>query len=531
MLLRCRKSASRLRPGPLPAFTIAIFMAVACGGGSTPAKTVAGGTVSIRVNGAFGSFDPGFASLGGNNQVTGAAYDTLLAFDSQGKLVGDLARSWSITPTSVTATLKSGIKCSDGTSITPSIVVASFNHFFATSQYVTQAFGQKTVTFSGSDSANTVTFTLATPFNEAIYGLAQRYSGIICPAGLAPGADFLKSTYGSGEYVLTSVTPDLAVMKLHKEWNWGPFGINASNSSVPSEVDFKVITNETTAANLVLTGGIDFATISGPDNVRLQAEKKVSHRPALVFNPWYLMPNEAAGRVTTDPQVRKAIFQTVDQKGWNQAALGGFGVTSPGILTGKANCFADASKLIPVVSISAARATLQAAGYIGGSSGPLSKDGKALSIEVTATTGEGSGGEYLVSQLTQAGFTAKLNNLDTLAYSKAFQSGNFDLLVGLFGNTLPNPGSDMNWFRGSPPPKGQNVQNLSDQVLADGIQKALTAPEAERCSDWKVVQERFLSQYHLLPIAAPAAQWYSQPGWSFTAVSSLLDTRSLVKTA
>lgn len=522
---------TRLRRAHGIALALMVGFAAACGGGNTPAKSVEAGTVTIRVNGAFGSFDPGFAALGGQNQVTGAAYDSLLAFDSSGKLVGDLAKSWIIMPTSITATLKSGVKCSDGTPITPSIVVESFKHFYATSQYVTQAFGQKTVTFASSDSAGTVTITLSTPFNEAVYGLAQRYLGVICPAGLAPGADFLKNTYGSGEYTLASVTPDTAVMKVHKEWTWGPFGTNGTNPAVPREIDFKVITNETTAANLLLTNGLDLGTISGPDNVRLQAEKKLARRPAIVFNPWYLMPNEASGRVTADSQVRKAIFQTVNQKGWNQAALGGFGVTSGSIFTPKANCYEDTSKLIPPVSVSAARATLQADGYAGGSSGPLSKDGKALTIEVTATTGEGSGGEYLVNQLTQAGFTAKLNNLDTLAYSKAFQSGNFDILVGLFGNQLPNPGADMNWFHGSPPPKGQNVQNLSDQVLADAIQKALTAPESERCTDWKVVQERFLTQYHMLPIAAPAAQWYSQPGWSFTAIATYVDTRSLVRTA
>src|SRR5262249_34416496 len=162
---------------------------------------------------------------------------------------------------------------------------------------------------------------------------------------------------------------------------------------------------------LLLTGGLDIAPIQGVDNTRLKAEPKLVNRGSVVYNPWILHMNEAAGRPTADPQVRKAVMQSIDQDEWNRAAFAGLGVPSPSFLGTKGICFSDTSRLLPPVSTSAARATLQAAGYTGGPSGPLTKNGKPLAIELLSTVTDGGGAEYLISQLTAAGFAATLKRV------------------------------------------------------------------------------------------------------------------------
>jgi peptide/nickel transport system substrate-binding protein len=499
----------------------------ACAAPSPPAAKIEGGTVTIRTNGAFSAVDPILPLVAGAGQIGIAAYDTLLAFDSEGKLVGSIAKSWTNTPTSVSLMLKTGVTCSDGTAVTPTVVVQSLQRFLDKSPFAARPFGQKTVTLAADDKANTVTLTLATPYNEAVYGLAANYTSIVCPAGFAPDADFATKSYGTGEYTLAEVTADRAVLKLRKDWSWGPFDVSGSDPGVPDTINIQVVTNETTSANLLLTGGLDIAAIVGNDNTRLRAEPKLVNRSSVVYNPWIMHMNEAPSRVTADPQVRKAVMQSVDQDGWNKAALAGLGVTSPSFLGTKGICFSDTSGLLPPVSTSAARATLQAARYSGGASGRLSKDGKPVSIEVLATAQHGGGGEYLVNQLTEAGFAARLRNIDVNAFRTAFNAGDFDVMVGYYSNAGANPGPNINFFYGAPPPNGTNLGSIDDPVLTDAIQKALTAPESERCAAWKVVQERFLMQYHILPVAAASTQWYSPKGWSFFAAAQNLETRSL----
>lgn len=522
--------SSKRLPRLLAPLLFTLLLVGCSGGGSPKAQAVTGGTVSIRMSGGFSSFDPSQAKTTSNLIWNFAVYDSLLAFDSQGKLVGSLAKSWTSTPTSVTVTLKQGAKCSDGTPVTPDVVVNSFQHFLAKSPYVVRLFNQTTVTLAADNAASKFTLTLAKPFNEALYGLASPFTGIICPAGLAPNANFLNAAYGAGEYILASVGADQAVLRLRPEWNWGPFGITGARSGVPNTIILKVVADESTAANLLLTGGLDIATVNGPDNTRLLAEKTLSHRQALVYSPWILMMNEAAGRPTADQQVRHAIMESIDQKGWTQAALGGLGVTSPSILGTKAICYEDTSKLVPPVSVPAARATLQAAGYTGGATGPLTKEGKPLAVHVVSTAQEGQGGEYIVSQLQQAGFTATLSMPDQTGFQAAFLSGNYDVLVAFFSSPGPNPGNNIGFFYGAPPPKGTNLDSITDANLEDSIQSALTVQESDRCNAWKQVQEQVLRGYHALPVAAPAAQWYSPHGWSFFA-SQVIDVRSLVKTA
>ena len=79
---------------------------------------------------------------------------------------------------------------------------------------------------------------------------------------------------------------------------------------MPDTIVMKIVQNETTAANLLLSGEINAAQIIGPDAERLEKQGLFSaETPALLGEQWY---NHADGHATSDPAVRMALTQALD---------------------------------------------------------------------------------------------------------------------------------------------------------------------------------------------------------------------------
>src|SRR5262249_22050410 len=145
--------------------------------------------------------------------------------------------------------------------ITPSVVKGSFERA-VNAVGAASRFGPPPYTMDADDAAGTFTFTLSAPLSDAIYSFAGNTGAIVCPAGLAAADSLTSVPAGSGPYVLDSaVQGDQVVVKLRPDWKWGPGGLTAQSPGLPDRVVFKVVSNETTAANLLVTGGLDLARV------------------------------------------------------------------------------------------------------------------------------------------------------------------------------------------------------------------------------------------------------------------------------
>ena len=92
---------------------------------------------------------------------------------------------------------------------------------------------------------------------------------------------------------------------------------------MPDTIVMKVIQNEGTAANLVLSGEINAATVQGPDAKRLEAAKLFStSTPAMVGEQWY---NHNDGHETSDAAVRMGLTQALDLTELASVATAGAG--------------------------------------------------------------------------------------------------------------------------------------------------------------------------------------------------------------
>src|SRR5262249_38300784 len=130
------------------------------------------------------------------------AYETLVAFDSKSSVVPYLATKWDVTPTSVVFTLRKDATCADGTPVTPTVVKNSFQNLTDTNSRYLAQLGTPPFTAAADDTAATFTFTIGQGNSDLLYGFADANTGIICPAGLASGAQVATQMYGSGPYVL-----------------------------------------------------------------------------------------------------------------------------------------------------------------------------------------------------------------------------------------------------------------------------------------------------------------------------------------
>jgi peptide/nickel transport system substrate-binding protein len=497
---------------------IASLLLAACGGGGSNAASntsfKSGGTLTYRISGDWTTWDlDAFPSIDGQN-ISLFFYDRLLAVGPKNNLVPYLAKSWTATPTRVQFTLRKGARCADGTPITATVVANSLHRFVdppTRSSQATRLVTAGPYTITADDAAGTVNFGIATPDNELQWAFINPQLGIMCPSGIANPSSLTNRPAGSGPYQLDSaVHGDTLTATLRPDWAWGPEGVTAKTSGLPARVVFKVVASDTTAANLLTTGGVDFAKILGPDVSRLQADRSVTEKDAHNYYAYPLVINQTAGRPGADPALRQAIFQAIDPKAWNVAANGGRGVLSSSFLTPDAHCYASSTKsLAPSPSVAKAKATLTAAGYTV-SGGSLEKGGQPITIQVLGRPDYNAGPDYLGNVLQQLGVKINLRNVDSLTYASAFQKGDWDITAEYLPTATPEPGVNIAFFTGSAPPKGTNFARVLDDKVSLEVNAALQAPLSDRCQLWAQVQETLLKDHDILPTAGPTSSWFAE---------------------
>ena len=494
----------------------------ACGGvSSTPPPKSGGGTLTIREFGDWGpTLDPARIQIGSAWGIALSAYDTLVNTDANASPVPYLADSWKVTATSITFALHKGVTCSDGSPLTATAVANSLTHYATKSGFAPGLLGPGPYQITADDSAGTVTVTIPAPNNQLLLAFGHPDSGIVCPAGLASGADLSTKSYGTGPYVFDSIVHGQgATLRLRKEWAWGPRG--ATSSRLPDQLVFKLVTDETTAANLVQAGQLDIAWVQGPDIKRLQSNKAMGVVSLQAGTPNDLWFNEYPGHVTDDPQVRWALMNSFDPKAYAVAATGGLSGTYPtaSIIGPNQNCFQSMTQYLPKHDPAIAKQILQADGYSPGSDGIMMKNGQPLTINLLASVAVGNGPEYLSAQFQAAGMKVALKKLDFAQWASRYVAGTDDVVVGApGGSNSKEPGlSFLALVTGKTPSNGgQNYFDVQDPVLDQLGTQARAAAPGQECPAWNGIAKQMLVGYHFAPLDVTTVYWFRKPGLEYT---------------
>jgi peptide/nickel transport system substrate-binding protein len=507
---------------------VAVVAAIcAAGAAATTTKSSRSlGTFIVRNSQDWQTFDAYVdAGRATNFAYISPGYDKLVSFGPKGgsNYVPYLATSWKVTAKSITFHVRQDAVCADdGSKLTATDMMNSINRFLtvpkrsgAVGSNPIGGFGQGPWHVTADNKTGTLTFSVDHPWRNLLGSFAQ--FPIICPNGLNQlnsDPHYLETHIsGSGPYELVSATHnDQVVWKIRPQWNWGPPGSSAAK--MPSTFIMKVVPDDTTAANLLLTGGLSEAVVNGPDIQRLNSAPSLTHQIfanySITFNAFNFLP----GHITaTDEGVRRAVMAAIDPHNFNLAAYAGTGTIAKSTIRPGAECYDPKAKTFYATGgPDAAKQILQQDGWTF-SGGQWTKNGQTLSLTVVTTPLLDPGPAYIQQQLTAAGIQVNLQNLAGTAYGATVLGHNFDVALSRSTIVQPEAGFAQVYTTGPGSPLGSNVGGtIPDPKYNYYAAAAYENPGKGGCKDWALVQEYAIQHALVDPLVAPNYYLYSQKG-------------------
>lgn len=471
------------------------------GTGASPDTFTDGGTFTTSMTADPGNLDPQLSASSILNQLSAFAYDSLVSTAKDGSIVSQLAKTWKVEGKTVTMTLNDGITCSDGSKFTAADAAANIN--FMSNPANKSAFVGLYVPAGAKASAKgpdlTIQLTAPSPF--VLQGLSS--APMVCKAGLADRKKLEKQTLGTGPFQLKEAVPSDHITYTKRDgYTWGPGGATTAEKGMPATVTVKVVASTTTAANLLLSGGLNAATIIGQDASRMEgANLFVAQENAVAGENWF---NQAAGRPASDPAVRKALTQALN---FNQlrdvftakqgTAPTTFAVIPPAPCQGKSVVGA-----LPSGGLDAAKATLDAAGWKAGSDGTRSKGGKALALTFVYITANGPEGaaaaELAAATWKQLGAKVTMTGQDSTAIlNTVFTTGNWD--IAWLTLNVSTPDQLVPFFSGKSPQN--NFAHIKNAAYEAKIAEAAKLPGKDGCEAWLAAETNLVKAADVFPFA------------------------------
>jgi len=427
------------------------LLAGACGGGSSGnnnnAQKTVGGVLTIdNESGALWQcdFNPYNGSV--NGQSFGVlyeplVYDNLLNDKKTPWLASDY--QWSTDNKTLTFTIRSGVKWTDGQPFTAADVVFSFallkRHPEADLQSDWQVI--QSVIQQGDDK---VAFTFnqsAVPNFYQIAGQTAIVPQHIWSAFKDPAAQVVKDPVGTGPFTMSACTGQNITYKRNPNyWQKGLPYLDTVN--YPAFLDNDPA-NAFLAAGQAQWGGQFIPNI---DTYYVAKDPKNNHYwfpPIDNINVWF---NTTLAPLN-NKAVRQAIAYSIDRPSVSQK--GEFGYEPPGNQTGVLSPTFDswidkaqADTYGYKFDVAKAQGLLQQAGFTKGSSGIFQdSSGKKLSLSIINIAGYTdwvASVQVIQDNLKQVGIELKPVNLEATAYFDKLFTGNFELAYGSV-NTSPGP--------------------------------------------------------------------------------------------
>jgi peptide/nickel transport system substrate-binding protein len=460
-----------------------------------------------------GAFDPYRSQL-----IFGSAYiayDSLLNLRPDGRFVSGLAEHWEATPTSAQFTLRPDVTCSDGHKLTASDVAKAIN-FVSNPKNQSPQYGVNTptvaVTATGTDASRTVNITLSEPFGFLLHTIGQL--PIVCPSGLDDPRRLATGSAGTGPFVLSKVVPGQSyTFTVRTDYRWGPDGASTTEPGTPKTIELRIVENESTAANLLLSGDLNYAQIGGEDRKRLEA-RGVSRVDQAYSGAWLWM-NHLKQRPTADRRIRQALIHALDLQAVTKVNTGGSGSPSTGLvaLEPKACKSGAITGRLPAHDVAAADTLLDQAGWAKGADGIRRLNGRPLTLNlhylVSGSVFEKPTAELIAQSWQRVGAQVKLT-ADTRADQNRtmFETGDYDIYLRGFGMFLPSQA--VPYVSGAVPPDGTNLSGIANNEYNQLVAKAarLTPPDA--CKYWAQAEEALYRNVDVAPIADRPQTFYVQ---------------------
>jgi len=473
--------------------------------GSSGGKAVNNGTFTLAQAADPGNLDPQQTVSSSTLPVVQFVYDNLLSITKDGHIQSQLATKWQVEGTKVVLTIKPGITCSDGAAFTATDVVDNLD-YVADPKNKSPLLGLFLPVGAKSNAdkaAGTVTITLVKPAPFVLNGLATL--PMVCAKGRADRKSLARQPDGTGPYKLTeAASSDHYTFTKRAGYKWGPDGASTDTPGLPSKVIVKIVPNETTAANLLLSGGINAAGVLGPDAQRLQAAKLFSvGATSITGEMWF---NQGSGHPGADKAVRQAMTSALDLAQEAKVLTSGKGTagTTFAAVPPVACAGNSIASSLPPHGLDKAKAMLDSAGWTAGPGGVRAKAGKSLAMTFLNNTDLGApgsaAGELAAQAWKQLGVkvTTKAQN-STAINTTILSQGTWD--VGWIGLNVSTPDQLVTFISGPTPPNGTNFAHINNPAYTALVNKAAQRVGVQGCPDWLAAESNLVKEADVIPFA------------------------------
>jgi peptide/nickel transport system substrate-binding protein len=462
-----------------------------------------GRTFTMSVGADPGTLDPALTVLSVARQVGRFLYGRLIERTSSGEIVAGLAEKWDATVTTATFTLRQGITCPDGAPLTAADVAANIT-FVGDPKNQSPLAGLQVApgtSATADEATRTVTVTSGAP--DAFLLTNAGTLPIVCAKGMSDRALLAKGEQGTGMFTVSEIVPnDHYTLVRRKDFAWGPGDWQKDQQGLPDKVVVRVIANETTAVNLLLAGQLTAATVAGPDQERLLAQKLEHVDTATPLGT--LSFNQADGHPGQDPAVRRALVQALDLAQVGKVLTTGKGRPSKSLVTVEPRpCTGDnVTPNLPAFDKAAASSALDTAGWRAGPDGTRAKDGKPLSVKLLQPTVIGptlTATAELIQQAWQGvGVRVEIQPADAAGINQAlFGTGAWD--ASMVPLTLSLPSQLVSFASGPVPPQGVNFGRIDNAEFAAESKKAASLAGAAGCENWNKAESALVRDAALVP--------------------------------
>lgn len=513
------------------------LLASGCSGSSDSkggSALVNGQTFSMALKGDPGTLDPAFAVSGYALEIDQFLYDTMTKVDTDGKDVPNLAAEWKVSATKAIFTLRKGITCGDGTKLKASTVAKNFD-FIGNEKNSSPLLGlsvQAGTTAVGDDAANTVTVTSGGPDPFLLRNLSD--VAIVCEGGLANRKLLRAGADGTGMYTLKKASAnDRYTLALRDGYAWAPGSGALAKDGVPTTVVVRVVPNETTSSNLLLSGELNAAEVQGADTKRLDAQKL--NRTSTYSPSGQMFFNEAKSRPASDEAVRSALVAGVNLDDLLKVITDGKGVRSKGMVTVDPQvCKGDPTKnAFPTFDESSAKKSLDAAGWSAGSGGIRTKDGQKLTLKVLYAASDGAqmaaGMEFVQTAWKKLGVDVQLVGADNAKVGQVLdETGDWD--VSFVGLGLLLPSQLVPFVSGAASPNGLNSGSVENTEYTRLVDSARQKTGVAGCDDWNAAESALYKRVDVVPFGTLERPWFSKKA-TFALVGGLVVPSSIRMTA
>lgn len=474
-------------------------------GGGEDAALADGKTFTSVISTDPGSLDPFVTVMSVARSVDRFLYGRLVEVMEDGSIVSGLAESWEADTTTATFTLRDGITCEDGTPLTATDVAANITHIGdpANGSPLIGLQVQPGTAAVGDDEAGTVTVTSGRPDSFLLENVGS--ISIVCGTVIDDPDALAKGEGATGMFTMTEIVPNSQyTLTRRDDFTWGPGDWDPEQKGLPDTVVFRVIPNETTAANLLLSGEVNAALVIGPDTARME-DAGLFHTDLQTPGGSFTF-NQADGRPTADQAVREALMQALDLEQMRQVIGSGKATVPTGLVTISPNpCRADTvSGHLPEYDADAAAAALDEAGWTAGSDGVRAKDGQPLTLRMIYSSQLGDAGnaaaELAQSAWKDLGVDISVTAVDSPTLSEVlFSTGDWDISAAPLTVSLPS--MLVPFYSGPTPPNGTNFASIDNPDYTASVTAASEKAGSEGCEDWGAAEVSLFETTSVVPYA------------------------------